>query len=70
MSNVYFCFLSITECNPDTLPKFGIVDFGNAEIISLQRVFPTSRNSFVTFPESKLDIRTIVKLSLMKRMNH
>ena len=41
MSKVYFCFLSITEWNPDTIPKFAMVDFDNAEIISLERVFPT-----------------------------
>ena len=38
MSNVYFCFLSITEWNPDTIAKFGMVDFNNVEIISLERV--------------------------------
>ena len=41
MSKVYFCFLPITEWNPDTIPKFAMVDFNNAEIISLERVFPT-----------------------------
>ena len=41
MSNVYFCFLSITEWNPDTIPKFAMVDFDNVEIINLEGLFPT-----------------------------
>ena len=41
MSKAYFCFLPITEWNPDTIPKFAMVHFDNAEIISLERVFPT-----------------------------
>ena len=29
MSNAYFCFLSITEWNPETIPKLAMVDFNN-----------------------------------------
>ena len=68
MSNAYFCFLSITEWNPETIPKLAMVDFNNGQIISPERVLPTIKIFFVNFTKSsKLEIGTIVKLSVIEK---
>ena len=61
-------FELFTEWNPTTIPKYAMVDFDSAEIISLERVFPSIKIFLCDFHREQAWTRYCTYVDILEKV--